>query len=186
MNPELETYQDQLQSIRQDAPGLVARLSPAQFNWRPAPNRWSIAECFGHLNATASRFVPVIDTAVTDARARGVVGEGPFAYRLIERMFVWAMEPPPKLRARAPRDFQPGPPQAVDEVLGAFLDWQTRIEGLIQRADGLDLRRVRHASPVMPLFRYSLGISFAALLAHERRHLWQARQVRNDAGFPAV
>jgi hypothetical protein len=30
-----------------------------------------------------------------------------------------------------------------------------------------------------------LGPCFAFLAAHERRHLWQAWQVRKDPGFPA-
>ena len=37
---ELESYQDQLLSIRQDATGLMSGLSDAQFNWQPEPGRW--------------------------------------------------------------------------------------------------------------------------------------------------
>ena len=70
MMPELETYQDQLLSIKQDAEGLMSVLTDAQFNWRPAPGRWSIAECFDHLNTTARLFVPAIDAAIATARAR--------------------------------------------------------------------------------------------------------------------
>lgn len=186
MNPELETYTDQLQSIRQAAPGLAGGLTDAQFSWQPEPGRWSIAECLAHLNLTAARFLPAIDAAVADGRARGLVGGGPFSYGLLERLFIRAMEPPPRLRVRAPRYFQPAAVQSRDRVLGEFLEWQDRIAAMIQRADGLDLARVRHRSPVAPIFRYSLGTSFAALLAHERRHLWQARQVRNHPGFPAA
>jgi hypothetical protein len=185
MNAEIETYLDQLQSIKQDAPGLLSRLSASQFNWRPAPNRWSIADCFSHLNAAAREFVPVIDAAVADARSRGILGDGPFAYGLIERAFVWAMEPPPKLRVRAPRRFQPAaPPRSIDAVADEFMGWQEEIAALIRRADGLDLRRARHRSPATPLITYSLGTSFASLLAHERRHIWQARRVRQEPAFP--
>lgn len=70
MNAELEGFLDQLLSIQQDVPGIVAGLSDAQFNWRPAPNRWSIAEGFDHLNLTARAFVPAIDAALRDARAK--------------------------------------------------------------------------------------------------------------------
>ena len=52
MIAEIETYQDQLLSITQDVPGLIGRLSDEQFNWRPAANRWSMAECFDHLNVS--------------------------------------------------------------------------------------------------------------------------------------
>ena len=38
--------------------------------------------------------------------------------------------------------------------------------------------------PAAPLLKWSLGTMFAITLAHERRHLWQARVVRNDRNFP--
>jgi hypothetical protein len=66
-----------------------------------------------------------------------------------------------------------------------FKEWQAAIADRIQRADGLDLKRARERSPAVPLFKWSLGTMLAITLAHERRHLWQARTVRNDKGFPA-
>jgi len=68
--------------------------------------------------------------------------------------------------------------------MNAFADWQDRLVERIKTADGFDLRRVRRRSPVLPLMKWSLGTMFALVLAHERRHIWQARQVRNQKGFP--
>jgi hypothetical protein len=34
--------------------------------------------------------------------------------------------------------------------------------------------------------KFTLGQAFRLLAAHERRHLWQARNVRNAPNFPAV
>jgi hypothetical protein len=42
----------------------------------------------------------------------------------------------------------------------------------------------RTASPFSKLLRFTLGQVFALNTAHGRRHLWQARQVRIDPGFP--
>ena len=59
MIAELETYQDQLLSIRQDAEGLMSHLRDDSFNWRPAPNSWSMSDCFDHLNMSAATlFIP--------------------------------------------------------------------------------------------------------------------------------
>jgi hypothetical protein len=49
----------------------------------------------------------------------------------------------------------------------------------LRKADGLDLRRARMRSPVLRWLSYSLGTGLVGFLAHERRHVWQARQVRN-------
>lgn len=184
MNSELESYEDQLLSIRQDVPGLIGPLSYEQFNWSPARGRWSMAQCFDHLNVTARTFIPAIDAAIADARARNLRSNGPFTYPLLQRLFVRLNEPPVKFRAPAPKALVPAAGKEVETVLSEFMQWQDGIGERIRVADGLDLRRAGHKSPVGP-FRWSLGIFFAVMLAHERRHIWQARQVRNEAAFPA-
>jgi len=184
VNAELEGYLDQLLSIRQSAPGLVAGLRSAAFNWKPAPARWSLAQCFRHLNETARNSLPVLETAIIDAHAHNLKGDGPFAYPLLERLFVWGMENRPPI----PREGSKGRPAHARGLYRRRHDkmaYQDRLAELITAADGLDLRRTRHKSPAIPLFTYSLGTSFAATLAHERRHLWQARQVRTAPSFPA-
>ena len=180
MNSEIEGYQDQLLSIRQDAPGIIAGLTGEDVNWRPAPDRWSIGECFSHLNVSAKRSIETVDEAIADAQARGLTGSGPFVYPLLERLFVRSLEPPPKFRARARTFLEPARQVNGEEVLREFFGWQNQFNERIRRADGLDLRRVRVRSPVVSWLRYSLGTAIATFLAHERRHLWQARRVRQE------
>ena len=186
MQPELETYLDQLLSIRQDADGLMSSLTDEQFNWRPAPNRWSMCECFDHLNITAEQlFIPRIDAAIADARRRGLTSAGPFVYPALQRLFLRMNEPPPKIRFKAPTILKPKLIRPLAAVHGDFLNWQDRLGELIRQADGLDLQKARHRS-LMPLWTWSLGTFMAVMLAHERRHIWQAREVRNATGFPSA
>jgi hypothetical protein len=178
VNAQLESFQDQLISIRQPVPGLVASLSDAQFRWSPDGKRWSMAHCFDHLNVTAREAVSNIDAALAKARARGLTAPGPFVYPLLERLFVSSMEPPVRLRMRAPKKLRPAPDKPKADIVGEFMQWQDRLEERIRQADGIDLRRARSRSPASDLITWSLGTLFASTLAHERRHLWQARQVR--------
>jgi hypothetical protein len=184
MTAEIENDLDQLLSITQDVPGIVANLDDRQFNWRPAPDRWSIAQCLDHLNLTAARFIPAIDAAIADARRNGLLSPGPFSYPLLERWFVRSQEPPPRLRARAFKGFVPRDMLPIGQVVPQFMDWQEQLGERMRRADGVDLRRAKHRSPVLPVFTWRLGTLFALTLAHERRHLWQARTVRTDPHFP--
>ena len=184
MTAELEGYLDQLLSVKQDVPGIIAGLSDAQFNWRPTPTRWSIGECLDHLNATARAFMPAIDLAIADARTRKLESGGPFSYSLFERLVLKSNEPPPKWRFPAPKTLKPSVGKPADSVVREFMDWQAQLAERVAKADGLDLVRARARSPAFPLFKWSLGSLFAVTLAHERRHIWQARQVRNDPSFP--
>ena len=86
---ELESYQDQLLSIRQDATGLMSGLSDAQFNWQAEPGRWSMSGCFVHLNLSAAElFMPSIDAAIATARTQNLKSTGPFVYSAFERWYV--------------------------------------------------------------------------------------------------
>jgi len=182
---ELESYQDQLLSIRQDATGLMSGLTDAQFNWQPEPGRWSIACCFDHLNLSAAKlFMPSIDAAIAAGRARGLTGNGPFAYSAFERWCVRTNDAPARRRFRAPKRVQPQPGKPIEAVRAEFLRWQDELDKRLIDADGLDLRRTTYKSPI-PLVKWSLGAFFQLMLAHERRHTWQARQVRQNRAFPA-
>lgn len=182
---ELETYQDQLTSIRQDAGGLMSGLTDAQFNWRPSPTRWSMGECFEHLNISAGKlFIPGIDAAIASAERQGLRSPGPFVYSALQRWFLRLSEPPPKVRFKAPPMARPAAQKPMEAVRTEFMQWQDQLAERLRRADGLDLYKARQASP-LKIWRWSLGSYIAIMLAHERRHVWQARQVRNDKGFPA-
>ena len=61
------------------AESLTAGLSAAQMNWRPQPGKWSIAQNLAHLNFG----YPGLDTiasSIAAARAKGIIGNGPFRY----------------------------------------------------------------------------------------------------------
>ena len=48
----------------------------------------------------------------------------------------------------------------------------------MERAEGLDLARIKVATPISRFLKMSLGAMFEQAAAHERRHIEQARRVR--------
>jgi hypothetical protein len=54
----------------------------------------------------------------------------------------------------------------------------------LRQASGLDLARARVTSPAARWLRLPLGCGFALTAAHERRHLWQAKQLTSRSEFP--
>ena len=59
------------------------------------------------------------------------------------------------------------------------------LQKLARDLEGIDLQRVKVRSP-LPLLKMSLGARLQLTCAHGRRHLYQARQVREDRKFPAA
>jgi hypothetical protein len=168
---------------------VAGGLSHSQLNWREAPGRWSIAECLAHLNYSVSQVLPAVDQTIARARARQETGAGPFRYGWFSRMIIGSMEPPPRFRMRSPKLFRtPAAEYEAGALLARFVAVREQLADRVRAADGLDLARAIVTSPANRLVRMPLGAYVAFLLAHERRHLWQARAVRaagEAAGWPA-
>ena len=178
--PEIDAFRTQFERLAADADALAAPLTDEQFTWRPAPDRWSVAECLDHLNATARVYLPVLDEGISDAIKRGVYGEGPFKYNWLGRLSVRFSDT--RVRLKAPDEVQPGPGRTRCEILAAFKAYQVQYVDRLRQSNGVDLARARVRLPPGAWVRIPLGSGFAVMLAHARRHLVQAKRVTEQ--FP--
>ncbi len=124
--------------------------------------------------------LPAFDRSISQGREKGQLSSGPFRYGWFARLVASSMEPPPKWRMRSPRLIRvaPGPRRRSADVVSEFVRVRDQLSDRIRQADGLDLAHVRLISPINRLLRVPLGTYFTFILAHDRRHLWQARNVR--------
>lgn len=178
--PQLADFDAQYAAIAARADALVSGLTAAQCNWRPAPGRWSIAECLRHLIAADSLYLVKMDQMIAEARAKGLTGPGPYRFGWFGAWFARSLEPPPRFKVKTQRvfDIARGRDWPVEETLADFGALVAGLRDRLRRANGVELGRVKTTSPAARLLSFSLGACFAILAAHERRHLWQAEQVR--------
>ena len=165
------------------AKSLTAGLSSAPMNWRPQPGKWSIAQNLAHLNFGYPYF-DTLASSIAAARAKGITGTGPFRYGWLSSWFMKSMEPPPKRKYKAFKSNAPSPDVDAAKALADYLRNTARLTELIQKADGLDLARAK--TPFLKWAKMPLGALLTHMTTHDRRHLWQAAQVRNDPNFPKV
>jgi hypothetical protein len=183
--PDLDDLREQIGRIAADARKLTADISERQFNWRPEPGKWSMAQCLGHLNAAGSLHVTQIEAGIRAAREKGLLSKGPYHHGFLGNYFVSLTEPPPKMKFKAPKIMAPPPAESPSTTIPTFFALQDQVQEQIRQANGVDLGRAKVSSPVAEWLRLTLGQSLALLAAHERRHLWQAWQIRNDPQFPS-
>jgi hypothetical protein len=176
--PEIELYRRQFEQIRQQASDVTAQLNEARFNWRPSPTEWSIEECLAHLTMVGQWELHAIEEAIDRGKQRGLTSQGPFEYGAIDRFVVHQTEPPVRNPMPTSAHFVPLHGQPVTAVMPTFFHVQSQLLIQLERADGLDLRRVKVSTPISRLLKLSLGSMFAQIAAHERRHLDQAWRVR--------
>ena len=177
---DLDQCAREIQEARQRAEIVVRGLSSEELTRQPEAGKWSIAECILHLNATAAVVQPLMEKAIVQARQDKKVGAGPFDIGLKGRLLVWIAEPPPKFRIRAPKNVRP--PAAIDDpgkLLPDFMKAQDEWERLIRESAGLDLAKIK-VGPLFSPLRQRLAASFPWMMAHQRRHLLQAENVKRQ------
>jgi DinB family protein len=181
---EPEAYREQFEKIAEQAKSLTEELSEAQFNWGPKPGEWSIQECLAHLIIVGQQEIKLIESAVQSGRQKGITGVGPFRYGFLERAILRQTEPPVRRKFTAPARFRPVDGQPLTAIVPTFLHLQSQLGRIAGDCEGLDLARVKVATPITRWLKFSLGITLAQTAAHERRHLEQARRVREHSQFP--
>jgi hypothetical protein len=177
---DLDRCAQDINEARQRAEALVLGLTPEQLTKQPEAGKWSVAECILHLNTTAAVMQALVEKAIAEAKRDKKVGTGPFGIGLKGRLLVWIAEPPPKFRIPAPPHLRP--PAQIDDparLLPDFMKAQDEWERLIRESAGLDLARTK-VGPLFSPFRQRLAASFPWMMAHQRRHLCQAENVKKQ------
>lgn len=189
LNRDLAMLVTEIDANLSHAESLTHALSPAQFNWRPEPGRWSIAECLQHLILIAKIDLEPLAAAIQAGHAANLKGDGPFTYGFLARKFIASMEPPITRRFKAPKTYLPPSQSDPASTLAEYQRIGAELRRLSLAADGLDLVKVKTAMPVLPALlrpfvKMALGARLTLITTHDRRHLWQAEQVRMHPDFP--
>lgn len=183
---DLTEYRRQHQRIRQRVEQLVAGMTPEQFNFRPAPGRWSVGQNLEHLNLEATEQVVIVRRLVDRGRAEGVRDDGPSRHSAWGDWFVRFTEPPGKTRVRAMPRHTPSPRLSLERVAARFLALKDELLRAMEDADGLDLARLRAPLAYLPGWNPSLSLGqwLGFIAAHQRRHLYQIENVQFHPRYP--
>jgi len=174
-----DRWLSEIQAICRDARAAIDGLAADQANAAPQPGRWSVAQNLEHITISARPYLERIEAGLAAPGAADV------SAGLLAKLLVKSMEPPPRLRVKTMRTMEPPTePLDADTVLADFETVHRRLADLIREAPDGAFTRARIRSPFMSLIRLRLDQAVDTILAHARRHLWQARQARRDLGVP--
>ena len=165
-----------LERTRQGVIDATKGLSTAQWNFKPGPDRWSVAQVTEHIAAAEDYIRGMVTEKVMSAPARPA-GEEVAA---IDEMVV-KMIPDRSTKRQAPEPLVPsnrfGSPEGS---LQHFLDARATTEDFLKKTP--DLREHAVDSPMgkkLDAYEWILFIS-----AHSERHTKQILEVKADPNFP--
>ena len=165
-----------LEKTRQGVLDATKGLSAAQWNFKPAPDRWSVAEVAEHIAAAEDLLFGSIQEQGMKAPARAA-GED---VKAIDA-FVLAAIPDRSHKAQAPEPLKPTNRFTTPEAtLKHFEESRAKTEEFVKSQQGL--RDHASDSPLgkkLDPYEWVLFIS-----AHSERHTKQILEVKADPNFP--
>jgi len=183
--PDLQRILDDINAADRAADVIAAACSDEQFHWRPREGQgWSIGECLDHLATINVVYGNAIRQGIQNARTRGWTRRTAAAPGFFGSLFVKSLEPPVTRRLRAPANTRPGPQRSRDATLAAYHAAHEQIRAMVADAAEIDANRACFVNPFIRVLRVRVSTGLSVIAAHDRRHLWQAEQVRRAPGYP--
>jgi hypothetical protein len=170
--------QKAIAAIEAELTELTSALTEAQFQAPPRTGGWSVGYCIEHLVLTGNEFVAKWDAALKRARANGYHDTTSFRYPWWQRAVLKATAPPYRLKTKTAQSFLPCSRRSMQETVRRFRAMHQEFAKCLESSRRVNTEGTKIQSPFASWIWYPLGFSFDLALAHERRHLWQARQVQ--------
>ena len=163
-----------LEQTRDGVVAAVKGLSEAQMKFKPASDRWSVAETLEHITLTEDLIFQNLTEKVMKAPPGGADRDTAKTDAM-----VLAVIPDRSRKAQAPPPVVPTGRWAPSETLDHFLKSRARTIELLQSTP--DLRQHVADSPLGPLDGYEWLLFMGA---HSARHTKQILEVKADPNFP--
>ena len=182
-NADLKSLIAAAGGVAADTTSAFGRLTPAQLNWKPSAERWSVAQCFDHLITSNKGYLPIID-AVLAGRKQTFWERVPLVPGLGGKLLIKSLDPASTRKLKAPKNFQPAESDIDAAVISNFVAQQTKIVEKMKATAHLDLEKIVITSPALAAITYSLMDAYRIIVVHEHRHFQQAKRVTEEPAFP--
>jgi hypothetical protein len=184
---DLQRLLDEIDAADRAGEQLARQVTDEQFHWHPGGGAaWSIGQCLDHLATGNAYYCRAIRTGVDRARARGLRRRDAVRPGFLGRLFVESLEPPVRRRMTAPSASRPGVARPREDILREYHAAHDIVRGLIVDCSDLDVNRATFRNPYLRLVWFRVSTGLCVIAAHDRRHLWQAEQIRLAPGFPSL
>lgn len=147
----------------------------AQLNYRKSNDSWSVLECFQHLNLYGRFYLPEIRSGINNRNQR--VSEL-FKSGWLGNYFANSMLPKEKLnKMKTFKEMNPINSNLNVEVIDEFLNQQTEMLDLLERAKSVHLTKTKTRISVSKFIKLRLGDTFRFVIYHNMRHIEQAKRM---------
>jgi hypothetical protein len=174
-----------LEAVAVDAQRTFGNLDARQVNWRPDAAKWSVAQCLEHLIAANRLMMTAGQRAFDESHPRTFWQRMPGLPGIFGRLLIRSQAPQATRKYTASPLAQPAASDLAGDVVTRFVSQNHEIVAWLRGLDEPRLARVVMVSPFVAFIVYSVLDGARLVLAHDHRHIEQARRVTQAPGFPS-
>ncbi len=181
--PNLTTEERQklialLEESKQQTLQSIEGLSPAQWTFKPAPERWSIGECVEHIMRSEVLLFKQAETALAspanpewETKTKG------------KTEFLEKIMPARQGKATAPFEIRPEGKMTREEILKQYDELRSKSLAFARQVDKpLKAHTTEHPFPVFNTLNAHQWLLYIPW--HNQRHIKQIEEVKAHADFP--
>jgi hypothetical protein len=176
----IEDLQQQTETFLQEAISRWQVTDAALLGKQPAAGAWSAAQCLAHLNSYGDYYLPEIKKAIQLAQQKKYTAQPQFSSGWLGAYFTKLMLPDAQGRAKkkmqSPKDHRPLPDVDAHEAVSTFIMQQEILLQLLEQARNINIGAIRIPISVARFIRLKLGDVLLFIVAHNQRHVAQAKR----------
>jgi hypothetical protein len=179
MKPEsshalLDTLEADVERQLQQVIASFQNLSEKKLTQPRADGGWSIAQCFAHLNSYCDYYLPKIEKGLSVNHPTNDT----FKSTWLGRYFTNIMKPQANMnKFKAIKAHEPAFTVVGHQEVAVFIEHQEMLLTYLQQARNSDLNKIKIPISILPWIKLRLGNIFQFLIAHQERHLQQAKRL---------
>ncbi|WP_224744174.1 DinB family protein [Pontibacter aquaedesilientis] len=143
---------------------------------KPAPDSWSILECLEHLNRYSRYYNPALAKAIASNSGGNFLQT--ISYSWLGKKSLDMVRPDNGKKNTTLKRMNPNDSQLGRQTLEEFLDHQTELLQLLDKAKGANLNKKAIPVEFFKLLKLRIGETLEFMVLHQERHLQQALRVK--------
>lgn len=169
----IDIIEEQVESHLTDVVKKFQNL-PAEVLLKSASNGgWSVAQCLWHLNSYGDYYLPKIKSGLT----KNYPANPQFKSTWLGGYFTRIMKPGPQMKKfKAFKSHLPPVEMDPHKIVAEFILQQEQLLDYLKQARQTDLNKIRIPISILKWVKLKLGDVFQFIVAHNERHLQQAKR----------
>jgi hypothetical protein len=171
-----EKWTSKIDFVTESFIGLFYELTEEQMNQKPSESTWSIAQNMEHLIRVNESYFPIIKSMQEGNYKTAFTGNVGFLVNAFGKMILKSVQPDRKKKTKTFGIWEPDKNKIITHILTRFHAHQLELKQTIIDSRHLLEKGTVISSPANKYIVYKLETAFDIIVAHEERHLEQAKE----------